>query len=93
MDLLASLSAAAESYGLELDIADLLVLTAAFVRITVDGEDPARVVGWAKQEMGLPPAIDYILGLRASGASVRRIAAITGLPKSTVQRWVSHAAA
>jgi hypothetical protein len=72
---------------------ELAVVGAVWMRIYADREEPDRVVRWARKLLGLVPTPEHLAELREGGASVREIAAITGLPKSTVARQLSHLAA
>jgi hypothetical protein len=88
-------AAAAEQLGRSPDIVDLLILTAARLRIELDGEDQSRTMKWARELMGIaePDNPADLAALRARGLSIREIASRTGLPKSSVQRVLSRMAA
>ena len=72
---------------------ELAVVAAVWLRMYLDHEDPAQVVRWARRLLGLVPASQHLTELREAGASIREIAAATGLPKTTVARILSQLAA
>lgn len=94
MDGLMAVAEAAERLGIDLAIPDLLILAAARLRIELDGEDQADVVRWARKQLGMAATtVDELLALQAQGLSVRAIARMTGIPKSSVALRLSQAAA
>ena len=69
---------------------ELAIAAAAWLRIHLDGEPEARVISWARKTLGFESSTSDILRMHADGASVRRIAAVTGISKSKVARVVSQ---
>jgi hypothetical protein len=74
-------------------VAELAVVAAVWMHVYLDGESEDQVIRWARKFLGTTPSGERLVELRRAGASIRQIAAATGLPKSTVARLTSQAAA
>jgi hypothetical protein len=72
---------------------ELVILMVAWMRIFLDQDDADHVIRWARKQVGLLASEEELRELQRTGASVRRIAGLTGLSKSSVARRLSRSAA
>lgn len=75
-----------EHFGLGLHLADVMELTSRLLEITIDGADSAPIMHELRRQYGSTSLSDLIRGLHEHGHSIREIARLTGVSKSTVQR-------
>jgi len=73
-----------------LDAADKISAIIAWLRINVDGEDWGQVTSFVRVQHQVDWA-DNVVALRAKGLSIRKIAALCGVSKSSVARLLRTA--
>jgi hypothetical protein len=79
-------------WGLDLTVGELLTLYSGVIRHVVDREELGAVIRSVSRELDIDPSrcaqLARLQVLKAQGRSVREVAKLTGLSRSTVaRRW------